>query len=243
MAIHVQGPSAFRIGRVHVMNKVNLKAWLGLVFLAIVMGLAIFLSAGTWRYWQGWAYLAVFIGSSTLITRYLMIKDPALLQRRLRSGPAAEKETTQKIVMLFASAGFIALIVAPALDHRFGWSSVPLGVEIAGDVLTALGFLITFLVFRVNTFTSATVEIAENQKIISNGPYAIVRHPMYAGGLSIFIGTPLALGSYWGLLAFLVALPALIWRLLDEERFLVKKLLGYVAYKQQVRYRLLPFVW
>jgi protein-S-isoprenylcysteine O-methyltransferase Ste14 len=131
----------------------------------------------------------------------------------------------------------------PALDHRFGWSSVPLYLEIVGSVLTALGFFITFLVFRVNTFTSATVEIAENQKVISTGPYALVRHPMYFGGLLIFIGTPLALGSYWGLFAVVAALPALIWRLLDEEKLLATSLPGYTEYKQRVRYRLVPLVW
>jgi protein-S-isoprenylcysteine O-methyltransferase Ste14 len=225
------------------MSKLNLKAWLSLAIMAAVMAVAIFLLAGTIQYWQGWMYLGVYSGAAGLITLYLMIKDPALLQRRMRGGPTAEKQTTQKIVMFFASAAFIAVIVVPALDHRFGWSSVPVYLEIIGAVLTALGFFITFLVFRVNTFTSATVEIAENQKVITTGPYALVRHPMYFGGLLIFIGTPLALGSYWGLLGFVAAVPALIWRLLDEEKLLMKNLPGYAEYKQRVRYRLVPLVW
>jgi protein-S-isoprenylcysteine O-methyltransferase Ste14 len=225
------------------MSNLNTKAWLGLVFLAIAMGLLLFLAAGTVQYWQAWAYLAVYFAASLLITLYLMKKDPALLKRRLSGGPTAEKEKTQKIIMLFASAGFIASLVVPALDHRFAWSSVPLYAMIAGDILTALCFYSMFLVFRENTFTSATIEIAEDQKVISTGPYAFVRHPMYAGGSLLFIGTPLALGSYWGLLAFVAVLPALIWRLLDEEKFLARNLPGYVEYCARVPWRLIPGVF
>lgn len=225
------------------MNSLDIKTWLGFVSLAVVMGLVLFLSAGTVQYWEAWGYLAVFFGASLLITLYLMREDPALLKRRLRGGPTAEKEKTQKIIMLFASLGFIASLVVPALDHRFRWSSVPRSTIIAGDALTALSFYVVFLVYRENPFSSATIEIADDQKVISTGPYRFVRHPMYAGGLLLFIGTPLALGSYWGLLAFAVTLPALIWRLLDEERFLAKRLPGYVEYCAKVRWRLIPGVF
>jgi protein-S-isoprenylcysteine O-methyltransferase Ste14 len=239
----MQAPEDEKAKRKFRMNNLNTRAWLGLVFLAIVMDLLLFLPAGTARYWQAWGYLAVFFGASFLITLYLVRKDPALLQRRLRGGPTAEKEKTQKIIMLFASIGFIASLVVPALDHRFMWSSVPLFAVIAGDSLTALGFYIIFLVYQENPFTSAIIEIAEDQRAISTGPYALVRHPMYAGGLLLFIGTPLALGSYWGLLAFVATLPALIWRLLDEEKFLAKNLPGYVEYCAKVRWRLIPGVF
>jgi protein-S-isoprenylcysteine O-methyltransferase Ste14 len=222
---------------------VNIKAWFGLIFLAVFMALLLFVSAGTIHYPQAWAYLGVFLGASFLITLYLMKKDPALLQRRLNAGPMAEKEKTQKIIMFFASVGFIALLIVPALDYRFVWSRALLYAAIAGDILTALAFYIIFLVYKENSFTSATIEIAENQKVISSGPYAIVRHPMYAGGLLLFIGTPLALGSYWGLLAFAATLPALVWRLLDEEKFLSRNLPGYIEYKASVQYRLIPFIW
>ena len=207
------------------------------------MALLLFVSAGTIHYPQAWAYLGVFFGASFLITLYLMKKDPALLQRRLNAGPMAEREKTQKIIMFFASVGFIALLIVPALDYRFVWSRALLYAATAGDILTALAFYIIFLVYKENSFTSATIEIAENQKVISSGPYAIVRHPMYAGGLLLFIGTPLALGSYWGLLAFAATLPALIWRLLDEEKVLSRNLPGYVEYKASVQYRLIPFIW
>jgi protein-S-isoprenylcysteine O-methyltransferase Ste14 len=207
------------------------------------MGLVLFLTAGTVHYWQGWVYLAVFFGASLWITIYLMKKDPALLERRLKGGPAAEKEKPQKIIMLFTSIGFIALLVVPALDHRFGWSSVPWSTALVGDLLTALGFYLVFRVYRENPFTSATIEVADSQKVISTGPYAVVRHPMYASGLLWLPGTPLALGSYWGLLVLIAMLPFLIWRLLEEERFLVKNLPGYRAYCAKLRWRLIPGVF
>jgi protein-S-isoprenylcysteine O-methyltransferase Ste14 len=225
------------------MSKLNTKAWFGLVFLTVVMGLLLFISAGTVHYWQAWTYLVVYFGASLLISLYLMKKDPALLQRRMSGGPTAEKTKTQQISMLFASVGFIGSLIVPALDHRFVWSKMPIYAVIIGDILTVVSFYIMFLVFRENTFASATIEIAKDQKVISTGLYAFVRHPMYAGGSLLFIGTPLALGSYWGLLAFSIVLPALIWRLLDEEKFLAKNLPGYVDYCAKVRWRLIPRVF
>jgi protein-S-isoprenylcysteine O-methyltransferase Ste14 len=114
---------------------------------------------------------------------------------------------------------------------------------VAGDVLVATGFYLISLVYRENTFTSATIEVADNQKVISSGPYALVRHPMYASASLYLLGTPLALGSYWGLVPIAVIMPFLIWRLLDEERFLARNLPGYTEYQKRVRYRLVPFVW
>jgi protein-S-isoprenylcysteine O-methyltransferase Ste14 len=207
------------------------------------MSLLIFLAAGTVRYWQAWVYLGIFFGISVLVTLHLMKKDPALLKRRLSGGPAAEKSQTQKAAMVLVSVGFIGLIVVPALDHRFGWSNVPLYMVIVGDALTVVGFYITFHVYKANTYASATIEVTNGQEVISTGPYAIVRHPMYTGGLFYLLGMPLALGSYWGLLVFAVTLPALLWRLLDEEEFLAKKLPGYVEYQAKVRWRLIPKVF
>ncbi|PSH03623.1 MAG: hypothetical protein CXZ00_11245 [Acidobacteria bacterium] len=225
------------------MDKLNLQAWFGLLSLALVMSLVLFITAGTIQYWQAWGYLAVFFGSSSLITIYLMKKDPALLKRRLRGGPAAEKEKTQKVIMLFTFIGFLALLAMPALDYRFGWSSVPLYVVIAGDFMVGVGFFIIFLVYRENPFASAIIEISEDQKVISSGPYALVRHPMYAGSLLYLGGTPLGLGSYWGFVALAATLPFFIWRLVDEERFLSARLPGYAKYCAKVRWRLIPGVF
>jgi len=225
------------------MNKLNARAWIALAVLALVMGLLLFIPAGSLRYWQAWVYLSIFIGASALVTLYLMKRDPALLERRMRGGPLAEKRPAQKLAMLGASIGFVALLVVPGLDCRYGWSAVPLGAVVAGNALVAIGFLVIFLVYRENSFTAATIQLAEGQRVISTGPYAIVRHPMYAGGALYLLGTPLALGSYWALAVVAAMLPFLIWRLLDEERFLAADLPGYAEYQRQVRYRLVPFVW
>ena len=219
------------------------RAWLSLVLLALVMGLLVFVPAGTLRFWQAWLYLTVFFGAATLTTRDLMTRDPALLERRMHGGPTAEKEPAQRIIMVFASLGFISLLVVPGLDRRFGWSSVPVLVVVAGDVLTAVGFFLVSRVYRVNPFLFATIEVAKNQRVITTGPYAIVRHPMYAFSSVYLLGTPLALGSWWGLLGFGLMLPFLVWRLLDEEDLLARRLPGYREYQQRVRHRLVPGVW
>ena len=225
------------------MLPIERRAWLAVAFVALVMSLLLFLPAGTFAYWQAWVYLVDYIGCSALITQYLIKHDLALLERRLSGGPGAEKEQAQRVAILAASIAFIALLVVPALDHRFGWSRVPVSVVVLSDILTALCFYVVFLVFKENTFTSATVEIAEDQRVISSGPYAYVRHPMYAGALPLCFAMPLALGSYWGLLGFLVMLPTLILRLLHEEKFLAVNLPGYINYCTSVRWRLLPGIF
>ena len=225
------------------MKHLNAKAWLALAALALVMALLLFVPAGTTRYWQAWVYLFVFMGASVLTTIDLMRRDPALLERRMSGGPTAEKRPAQRLIMLCTSVGFIAMLLVPALDHRYGWSAVPLGVVVAGDMLVAVGFYLIVLVYRENTFTSATIELADNQRVVSTGPYAVVRHPMYASALLYLLGTPLALGSYWGLLPVVAIIPFLIWRLFDEERFLAERLPGYTEYQQRVRHHLVPGLW
>lgn len=209
----------------------------------IAMAALLFIPAGTFNYWQAWIFMAVFAISSSAVTVYLARHDPQLLERRLNAGPTAEKEKAQKIIMSFAMLGFLALLVVPALDYRFKWSPVPWYLSAIGDALVALGFLLTYFVIRENSYAASTIQIAEGQKVISTGPYAIVRHPMYAGVLPMLIGMPLALGSWWGLWGLVLIVPTLVWRLLDEEKFLHKNLPGYTAYTQKVRYRLIPHLW
>lgn len=225
------------------MTHLALRAWFALAALAVVMGLLLFIPAGTLSYWQAWVYLGIFFGASALTTAFLIRRDPALLERRMRGGPTAEKRPIERIIMVFTSVGFIALLVVPALDYRFQWSSVPLWAVVAGDVLVVVGFYFIFLVYRENTFTSATIDVAPGQTVISTGPYAIVRHPMYASALLYLLGTPLALGSYLGLVPLAAMIPFLIWRLFDEETLLAEKLSGYVDYQNKVRYRLVPGIW
>jgi protein-S-isoprenylcysteine O-methyltransferase Ste14 len=225
------------------MKSLVVRAWLGVIFLAVATGLLLFVPAGTIHYWQAWVYLAIFIGISAITTLYLQKTDPALLERRLRAGARAEKRPAQRRIMLGTQIGFFFLLLIPALDHRFGWSSVPTPIILTGDALVAIGLALIIPVYRANTFASATIQIAENQTIISTGPYAVVRHPMYASSLPYLLGTPLALGSWWGLLPLAAVPPLLIWRLLDEERMLAKELPGYTEYQKRVRYRLVPGVW
>ena len=225
------------------MNVLELKAFGGLLFLLLVMSTLLFLPAWTFDYWQAWAFLAVFFSSAMAITAYLMKKDPKLLGRRVHAGPTAEKETSQKIIQTITSLGFIAMLVIPALDHRFAWSTMSLYLEVAGEVLVAIGFLIVFLVYKENTFTSATIELAPEQKVISTGLYAVVRHPMYMGALLLLVGMSLSLGSWWGLFVLVIIIPALVWRLFDEEKFLARNLPGYLEYRKKVRCRLIPLVW
>jgi protein-S-isoprenylcysteine O-methyltransferase Ste14 len=225
------------------MNTLHLKALIGLLLLFIAMAALVFVPAGTFDYWQAWAFLAVYFASSLVLSLYLIEADPALLQRRMRGGPTAEKEPVQKIIMTITSLGFVGLLVVPALDHRFGWSRMTPVMALAGDLLIGIGWLAIFFVFRENSFSSATIELAPDQKVISTGPYALVRHPMYAGALVMLLGIPIALGSWWGILVVAAILPALIWRLFEEEKFLARNLAGYVEYQNSVRYRLVPMVW
>jgi protein-S-isoprenylcysteine O-methyltransferase Ste14 len=225
------------------MRSLYFRAFLSLAILILVMAVLLFAAAGTLHYWQGWVFLACYLVASIAITLYLFRHDRALLERRMHGGPWAEREPAQKVIMSITSVGFIVLLVLPGLDHRFGWSNMPAAVAIAGNVLMLLGWVGIFRVFRENSFTSSTIELAVDQRVISTGPYAIVRHPMYATALLMLAGIPIALGSWWGALVVILLLPALIWRLLDEERFLGRNLPGYVAYQGRVRYRLLPHVW
>jgi protein-S-isoprenylcysteine O-methyltransferase Ste14 len=225
------------------MNTMAKKAIAGLLFILLAMAALLFIAAGTLHYWQAWTFVAVYFAASLALTFYLMVKDPNLLERRMRGGPTAEKEPVQKIIVSIVSLGFVGLLIVPALDHRFGWSHMMPQVALAGEGLVAIGWLAIYFVFRENSFSAATVELAPDQHVISTGPYARVRHPMYAGMLVMFAGIPIALGSWWGLVVLVAILPALIWRLLDEERFLARNLPGYVEYQNTVRYRLIPRIW
>jgi protein-S-isoprenylcysteine O-methyltransferase Ste14 len=225
------------------MTGLNIRAIGWLLVLLVVMGAVLFVSAWTFNYWQAWVFLSVFGLSSLAVTVYLMKNDPKLLERRMHGGPTAEKELSQKIIMSAASIGFAAILIVPALDHRWHWSAVPPYAVIAGNILIVLGWTIILFVFRENTFTSATIEVVADQRIVSTGPYAVVRHPMYSGSLLYFLGIPIALGSWWGLLVGILMMPVFVLRLFDEEKLLARNLPGYSEYMDRVKYRLVPFVW
>jgi protein-S-isoprenylcysteine O-methyltransferase Ste14 len=213
------------------------------VFGTLIAFLLLFISAGTLRYWQGWAYLVTFVICSVAYTVYLAKHDPALLKRRTEAGISHEKEITQKVVMVFLFAVSIALVILPPLDVRFGWSDASWYICVFGDALVAVSFYLFHLVSKVNTYAAANIRVEEGQKVISTGMYGFVRHPMYFAALFLLIGTPLALGSWWTLLLIPISLPILIVRISNEEKVLVRDLPGYVEYQKKVTTRLIPFIW
>jgi protein-S-isoprenylcysteine O-methyltransferase Ste14 len=225
------------------MDELNKKALGGLLRFLIILAALLFLPVWTFRYWQAWIFLLVFSACALATSLYVMKNDPKLLERRMRAGPGAEEERSQQIIQSLATAAFIALLLFPPLDHRFGWSTVPWPMVVAGDALVAVGFLIIFFVFRENGFASGVIEVSDGQKVVATGPYALVRHPMYAGALVMLIGVPFALGSRWGSVLVIPIALVIVWRLLDEERFLAQNLSGYSDYRNKVRHRLLPFLW
>ena len=225
------------------MDNLIAKTVLGFAFLMLVLALALFLSAGSLDFWQAWVYLAVFAGCTILITAYLVRNDRELLAGRVQAGPIAETQRSQQIIQGLASLFFIGIFVVPGLDFRFGWSHVPALVSLISDGLVALGFYVVFLVFRENSYTRGTVEVSAGQRVITSGPYALVRHPMYAGASLLVIFTPVALGSWVGVLCCIPLILVIVLRLLDEEKFLKANLSGYEEYCQKVHYRLVPSLW
>jgi protein-S-isoprenylcysteine O-methyltransferase Ste14 len=209
----------------------------------LVMLALIFLPAWTLRYWQGWAFLAVYVGCSVVYIVWLARHDPALLKRRTEIGVSQEKEFIQKVVVSLLMVACVLLVVVSSLDVRFGWSSMFWVASALGDGLVAFSFYLFYLVSKSNTYAAANVRVEQGQKVISSGIYAFVRHPMYFAALFLLAGAPLALGSWWTLLLLPVFIPLLVVRILNEEKVLVRELSGYVEYRKRVRYRLIPGVW
>lgn len=209
----------------------------------VALGVIIVLPSLSLTYWQGWLYWALFAAFTIGGSLYFLKYDPALVERRLAVGPTAETEKSQKIIMSAASVCVVLLFALPGLDHLFGWSHVPAWLVIAADIAVMLSYGLVCYVLSVNSYAAATITTGADQPVISTGPYAYVRHPMYSGALLMFGLTPLALGSYWSLLIVIPLAAVFAWRLLDEERVLKRDLPGYAAYCDKVRYRLVPGVW
>jgi protein-S-isoprenylcysteine O-methyltransferase Ste14 len=225
------------------MGNLLVKTILGFAFLMMILALALFIPAGSLIFWQAWVYLAVWAACTILITAYLFKYDQALLAGRVKAGPVAETQKSQKVIQGLASLFFIGLFIVPGLDYRFSWSNVPPILSLIADGFVALGFLIVFLTFRENSYTRATIEVSQEQRVITTGPYRVVRHPMYAGASLLLIFTPLALGSWLALLFSVLLILVIVVRLSDEEKFLKQSLIGYTKYCQKVRYHLVPNVW
>lgn len=225
------------------MTALTKKAFLGFIFLMIMWGLFIFFPAWTLNYWQGWLYMFVFFGSCFAITIYFLKKDPKLIENRLYAGPVAEKVKSQKIIQSFASLFSIGTLVISGLDHRYHWSNIPAFLSVISNIIILISFIIIFRVFKENSYTSSIIDVGKEQKVISTGLYAVVRHPMYSGALLMFIFTPLGLGSYWALPFAIGVIFVIVVRLMNEEKFLSANLEGYTEYCNKVHYRLIPYVW
>jgi protein-S-isoprenylcysteine O-methyltransferase Ste14 len=213
-----------------------------LVFLVFITAL-LFAPAGTLDFWQAWLFLAVSVACMVPLGIYFVLTDPALVERRMRAGPAAEQEPVQKVAIGIVCAALLAMLIVPGFDRRWHWSGVPAWLTVVADATIVASFVIFFYVMKQNSFAAATVRVDRGQTVVSTGLYGVVRHPMYMGTLPLTIAVPLALGSWWALLPVLAIVPALVWRLVDEERVLRRDLPGYAAYCARVRYRLVPGIW
>lgn len=209
----------------------------------VVLGVLLFWPAGTFDYWQAWLFLAVYAVAAVAPTIYWGVTNPAVLRRRMRGGPAAETRTVQKLASTGLFMAFAAVVVVSALDHRFGWSAVPMVVSAIGAVVVAVGLGIGILTVAQNSYAAANIAVETQQPVISTGLYGVVRHPMYLSTVIVMVGLPLALDSYWGLVGLALGGLSVMLRIDDEEKMLTNELAGYRAYIQRVRYRLLPYVW
>jgi protein-S-isoprenylcysteine O-methyltransferase Ste14 len=223
--------------------KIGVQATVMSVMSFVLFGVVLFWPAGTFDYWQAWVFIAVYAVLAVFSIVYLGVKNPDALRRRLRAGPGAETRPVQKVVMTGVMGMFYGLLAFSALDHRYGWSTVPPLVSMVGDAWVAIGLGIAMLVVVQNNYAAATITVEAGQTLVSTGLYGIVRHPMYSGSLIMIAGIPLALGSYWGLLIVILAVIVLAFRILDEEKALAQQLAGYGEYTQKVPYRLVPAVW
>ncbi len=223
--------------------KIVLQSLASVVFGFVFFGLALFWPAGTFHYWQAWVFIFVFIFATMGPSLYLAVKMPDALRRRMKAGPFAETRPLQKVIIAGTILSVAAVLVVSALDHRFGWSTVPTAVVVIGNIMVFLGLTIAQFVVIQNNYAGATITVEADQELVSTGLYGLVRHPMYAGTLVMMLGTPPALDSYWGLIVVAPALLILTVRITDEEKMLREELDGYQEYTQKVRYRLVPGVW
>lgn len=214
------------------------KAFLVPIIILIVLGGVLFVPAGSLRFWEAWIFWSGFSVLTLFITIYFLNKSPELLSRRMQY---KEKETTRK-PPAFLNLWFLCYLI-PGLDFRFHWSTVPVWIVIASNAIVFLGYIFIILVFKENSYASTIIQVEEKQQVITTGPYAIVRHPMYMGLILMILFTPLALGSYWAIIPSLLCIPVNVFRIISEEEVLLRDLPGYKDYCLKTRYRLIPLVW
>lgn len=215
------------------------KAYVVPITIMIVMGLVLFLPAGSFKFWEAWIWWTIISSMTLLITAYFLKKDPGLLSRRMK---VKETEPQPGILRILSLLSMLTYLV-PGFDYRYHWSTAPVWIIIAANVLVFGGYIIIFLVFKENSYASTVIQVDKEQQVIKTGPYAIVRHPMYTGLLLMQLFTPLALGSYWALIFALFFIPTLIFRIKKEEEVLLRDLPGYKDYYTKTPFRLIPSIW
>lgn len=220
--------------------KLLTEALMKFIFGLLVVGLLIFLSAGTLNYPYGWLFLGLLFIPMLIAGFVMLFRSPAFLKKRL---DAKEKQTTQKGVVAFSGLMFIAGFVVAGLDFRFGWSNVPTWVIMTASLLFLIAYALYAEVMRENAYLSRTIKVEEGQAVVDTGMYGIVRHPMYAVTILLFLMIPIVLGSWYALIAFLFYPAIIVVRLKNEETLLTRELPGYAEYKQKVKYRIIPFIW
>ena len=207
---------------------------------AFLTGAMIFLPAGTFDFWEGWAFLLVLFIPLFFAFFYMIKYQRVLLERRLKYRERREK---QRFIQPLITLLFFAAMVTGGIDHRFGWSRVPAWLVILSDLTMFAGYVLFIRTMIYNEYASRTIEIRKGQKLIDTGPYALVRHPMYAAGILMYLLTPLALGSFWAIIPLLLMFLMLIFRIFDEEKALIAGLKGYKRYMKKVKCRLVPGIW
>ena len=206
----------------------------------LLVGLLIFLPAGTLGYTYGWLLIGLLFVPMLIAGFVMLFKSPEFLAKRL---DAREKQSTQKSVLALSGLMFVAGFVVAGLDYRYGWSKMPVAVTVAASALFLVAYALYAEVMRENAYLSRTIKVEEGQKVVDTGMYAIVRHPMYMTTVLLFLMIPVILGSWYALIAFALYPAIIIVRLKDEEALLTRELPGYAEYKQKVKYRIIPFVW
>lgn len=220
-------------------SKVSMsKAYIMPVIVIIVLSMILFLPAGTLKFWQALIYLAIFSIITIFMIIYFSKKSPELLIRR---SEFRDQQSIRKIPPFLKL--FLVMYLIPGLDFRFNWSAVPLWLVIVANLMVCSGYIFILIVFNENSYASATIKLENEQKVISTGPYALIRHPMYAGMLLMTLFTPLALGSYWALIPCILFIPWLYLRIKNEEEILLNELPGYEEYCEKIKYRLFPLIW
>lgn len=221
-------------------KSLTLKLVARVVALPFVAYVVLFLPAGTFDYWEVYAYFGIFLIMAVSALIYFLKHDPEFLRRRLES---KEKETTQKFVVVILALSVLAIYVTCGFDERYAWSEIPISMKLFGFFLVVVGYQLTVQVGKQNSFAARTIKVEESQQLVDTGLYGYVRHPMYSAIVLMYIGTPLALDSWWGLLPTLVFFIALIVRIANEEKVLLTELVGYAEYRERVRSRIIPGIW